>query len=1199
MILSQCLAAVWIVSLARSCVFAEQESNKNAQDIDCGLYMAESSIPNAGWGIYTGIPLLKGAVIKPLDVVVQFADYNRQQKYRNQYLQLDEPLPLWLMYEYYWNSQTTMAWHDAKFVQSIVPGLGMLANSHPGLVNAREEGPKWKQSVARSVPEAGAYSQYKNTTFRTNQDVPAGHELLVKYGDSWFEAREYAFGENIPLSGDYEEADEIMDQASNFCNNALETPFCQDLWKLVKHDLLNVTNSRIYSALPNVFTKQVLESGTAKHSVPNVIRSMDYLQENGVCLDHLEMRSTSSIPQAGSGAFASRTLPKGTIVAPAPVVHMHRGHLDIFFPDSHDEEQFHWQGHQLLLNYVYGHPSTSLVFFPYSPAVNLINHSLEPNVELRWSARMAHAEWLNRTTDELISQNKHAGLSMELVAIRDIAKGEEVVLNYGSDWQQAWEHHVQNWPKPMDSDTHRPVEAFQKLKKLPTRADLNNDDMEQLPGNAMTVCWVDWDEVEETDEPNTFVWLPDTETADQTDTRVCNLLSRTKVNGKYHYTAQLRYGKQIYIIKDMLRRAIDVVDRPYAANQFLRQSFRHEIQLPDVMIPDAWKDREVADESCGLYMAESSISNSGLGMFTGKVVKDSHLIAFPEIVIQALDIDENNELRRWYVGADDDSEAPWLLENYYWNPPYTAASSEARDVESIVPGIGMLANSHTGAFNALSRRPFRDNAGLRVQTDPGAGASTTYHGMQYRAFNGDIAAGAEIFVEYGDHWFLDQEERLGVIPLSEDFADADVLLLAFWDKIGGGPHNETAKEKWKEFLQEVQETEELRVYLALPQKLADVEGVLDTGTARYSARDSIKPMEWLEKNGRCLDNMKPAVSSIPQAGRGAFATRHISKGDIVAPAPLVQLNHNQMEMMDAHDLDNPKSKIWRVRSQLLKNYCFGHQNSSILLYPYSPVVNYINHDRENYNAELRWSELPNHQSAWLNQSVDELIELDHAGLIMEFIAIRDISRGEEILIDYGERWQNAWDEHVKSWKPDPSYKRYTPAWELNDYTLPVRTHAEQAIRPYPENVWIGCYLGPVDEEQSGSIVDGSLEYKWTYRPNMYHTTLDVTECQILERYKDYIETADSIRPVDERYKVQVWKHRQMAWVISDVPRRAIEFFDKQYTSELKLSNAFRHEMDLPNHMVPDAWTDREMVDHDESDDDDDDEEESHSTVDEL
>lgn len=137
-------------------------------------------------------------------------------------------------------------------------------------------------------------------------------------------------------------------------------------------------------------------------------------------------------------------------------------------------------------------------------------------------------------------------------------------------------------------------------------------------------------------------------------------------------------------------------------------------------------------------------------MFAGKVIKDSHNIAFPDIVVQAPDVDESNQLRHLYVGAEyTEGEPAWLLENYFWNAPYSSAFTEARDIQSIIPGIGMLANSHTGAMNAISRLPFRDNAGIRPQSDPGAGASTTYHGHRFVAYNGDIREGAEIFVEYG------------------------------------------------------------------------------------------------------------------------------------------------------------------------------------------------------------------------------------------------------------------------------------------------------------------------------------------------------------------------------------------------------------------------------------------------------------------
>jgi SET domain-containing protein len=40
--------------------------------------------------------------------------------------------------------------------------------------------------------------------------------------------------------------------------------------------------------------------------------------------------------------------------------------------------------------------------------------------------------------------------------------------------------------------------------------------------------------------------------------------------------------------------------------------------------------------------------------------------------------------------------------------------------------------------------------------------------------------------------------------------------------------------------------------------------------------------------------------------------------------------------------------------------------------------------------------------------------------MFEFVALRDIQEGEEILINYGQEWQDAWDAHVAKWTP-PKY----------------------------------------------------------------------------------------------------------------------------------------------------------------------------------
>jgi hypothetical protein len=41
-----------------------------------------------------------------------------------------------------------------------------------------------------------------------------------------------------------------------------------------------------------------------------------------------------------------------------------------------------------------------------------------------------------------------------------------------------------------------------------------------------------------------------------------------------------------------------------------------------------------------------------------------------------------------------------------------------------------------------------------------------------------------------------------------------------------------------------------------------------------------------------------------------------------------------------------------------------------------------------------------------------------------------------------------------------------------------------------------------------------------------------------------------------------------------VQRKAIRFYDHMYTSDMFLRNAFRHEIQLPDEMVPAAWRDR-------------------------
>lgn len=72
-----------------------------------------------------------------------------------------------------------------------------------------------------------------------------------------------------------------------------------------------------------------LKKGSADISVPNKVRSMEWLKENGACIDSI-VADKSRIIQAGYGAFATRRIKKGDIISPVPVVQIRREHLDIY-----------------------------------------------------------------------------------------------------------------------------------------------------------------------------------------------------------------------------------------------------------------------------------------------------------------------------------------------------------------------------------------------------------------------------------------------------------------------------------------------------------------------------------------------------------------------------------------------------------------------------------------------------------------------------------------------------------------------------------------------------------------------------------------------------------------------------------------------------------------------------------------------------
>eukprot|EP00980_Cylindrotheca_fusiformis_P003683 scaffold818_cov136-Cylindrotheca_fusiformis.AAC.49 len=101
--------------------------------------------------------------------------------------------------------------------------------------------------------------------------------------------------------------------------------------------------------------------------------------------------------------------------------------------------------------------------------------------------------------------------------------------------------------------------------------------------------------------------------------------------------------------------------------------------------------------------------------------------------------------------------------------------------------------------------------------------------------------------------------------------------------------------------------------------------------------NSTRSVEWLQKNGRCIDNIYPGVSTIEGAGHGAFAKRDIPKDSTITGSPLHHIPFKN-DFMPMYRTEKRPGGVFVDKSeitgqQVVMNYCFGHPESSLLLCP--------------------------------------------------------------------------------------------------------------------------------------------------------------------------------------------------------------------------------------------------------------------------
>jgi hypothetical protein len=309
-----------------------------------------------------------------------------------------------------------------------------------------------------------------------------------------------------------------------------------------------------------------------------------------------------------------------------------------------------------------------------------------------------------------------------------------------------------------------------------------------------------------------------------------------------------------------------------------------------------------------------------------------------------------------------------------------------------------LPNYHTYLMNLVTHIPYPpyDDTFIETTGNPGAGAFS-YHEGRSGVATKDIGAGDEIFLDYGYENREDSDyfEWFQYIPIWADFDDAGKIMVNNWEFLEDLRHDNKDPELkvLEHVLRAIHNTAAAtneRVASILPKNASDYDRVAKRvrwATQQEFSETLAKEMsleqrsvEWIKENGRCVDHIVPGRSKLPYAGRGAIAQRFIASGDVVVPVPLLHImNRDRLAMWGSKNHDE------QVGTQLLLNYCFGHEESSLLLCPITNAI-LINHCSNRTkecgeggpNAEFRWDTTWDRDTKrWLNMTLDEIAKVSH------------------------------------------------------------------------------------------------------------------------------------------------------------------------------------------------------------------------------
>ena len=636
-----------------------------------------------------------------------------------------------------------------------------------------------------------------------------------------------------------------------------------------------------------------------------------------------------------------------------------------------------------------------------------------------------------------------------------------------------------------------------------------------------------------------------------------------------------------------------------------------------VEIDQEEEDDNGPEEGCALYLAvvpsvplspelkkEEGVlhAEDRWSLFLGREMPEGQVIdIIPDVSLPLWEFgklyvpDEDNELQQAIIS---------ILYEYMWGGYQDASVYEfgpEQESMSLIPGVALMTTLESrehAIINTLLRNnvkfdilsshkrhmPFQENGSLNQ------GGYSAYFNVTV-ATTDFLEAGTELLLptltdEEEEDTFLHDPEKIVEEHHYEMLQGLGRQIQSFFvDK--HADLEDSAKEKMYQFLV----TDYLQAGLGkrrsmyvrnniLPPDYESFKGQFvsqQEGSLLFGEQPSL---EWLENHATCVDQsstFRPGLSLIQNAGQGLFASSDFATSERISIVPVLPIP--EKDILD-YELNGER------KQQLMYNYCYGHTESNILLFPVAPGVNYINHQPgDRANAKLEWL-IPQspYEERWMRHQ-ERLVQMHPyeilldlfrprggiqgsasytgfpavGGLILQIVATRDIREGEEIYLDYGQEFEDALQTYLTSEQESPPVVSLKAAHLNHEYlNKPFPTLEDEPIAhdELMANAMLMAFV-PFGRERASEVRLDDRQFVFSINSKAEEESEELSSLEYHITVSNPLYGEDDDEPA--RIEVDV-RHEQFFFV--QRPEGSDSFY---------ASRSFRHFIGLPSDMMPEKW----------------------------